>query len=275
MNASRQPVFYLTHGGGPCFWMDTSAFFGANAFDGLRSYLEGLLAGLSERPRTILMVTAHWEEKVPTLGASKSPSMLYDYYGFPEHTYHLKYPAPGAPDVAAKAQALLQAENIAAATSDTRGFDHGVFVPMMIIDAKAEIPIVMMSLQHDLKPAQHIAIGRALAPLRDEGILIIGSGSSYHNLREFMGSAGQQDSVAFDRWLNETVALPDPAERNKRLIEWEKAPCARACHPREEHLLPLMVAAGAAGQDRGQRTFSDAIGGKAISCFGFGISSSL
>lgn len=267
----RQPVLYVSHGGGPCFWMDLSHTFGEGAFDELRAYFETLLADLKEAPKAILMVTAHWEEDVATVSTAANPAMLFDYYGFPEHTYHLSYPAPGDPDLAHKVVQLLGEAGIEAATNQTRGFDHGVFVPMLIIDPETQIPVVMMSLRKDLDPAAHIAIGKALAPLRDEGVLMIGSGSSYHNLREFIGVAGREGSVRFDRWLTEAVTQEDAQLRNKLLEAWESAPAARMCHPREEHLLPLMVAAGAAQNDRGQQTLATSISGKALSCYGFGL----
>jgi aromatic ring-opening dioxygenase catalytic subunit (LigB family) len=144
-----------------------------------------------------------------------------------------------------------------------------VFVPMLISDPAAHIPVLMLSLTADLAPARHWALGAALAPLRSDGVLIIGSGSSYHNLRAiFAGGAG--GSEAFDAWLNDTAVQVAPAERRARLLAWEHAPQARACHPREEHLLPLMVAAAAAGDDPGRARFRGRIGGKAYSCFSFG-----
>ena len=141
---------------------------------------------------------------------------------------------------------------------------------MLIIDEQAEIPLAMMSIRGDYDPATHIAVGEALRPLRDEGVLIIASGSSYHNLRALLGNVKpDQASVVFDNWLGESVQSEAP-ERKRRLIAWEDAPYARECHPEEDHLIPLMVAAGAAGEDAGKQTFSDIIGGKAFSCFGFG-----
>lgn len=270
-HASRQPVFYLTHGGGPCFWIDSSGFFGKGAYDELRFYFEGLLQSLPEKPRAILIVTAHWEEDVFTLSTASNPPMLYDYYGFPEHTYALQYPAPGAPDVADRALKLLKNAGIETNVNSMRGFDHGVFVPMLIIDKKAEIPVVMMSIRHDYNPQAHIAMGEALQLLREEGVLIIASGSSYHNLRVMLSSVNpNQASVDFDNWLNDSVSR-DEHERKQRLIAWENAPHARECHPQEDHLIPLMVAVGAAGNERGRRTFSGVIGGKSFSCFGFGV----
>ena len=265
----RQPAIYLTHGGGPCFWMEFPAPFGPHAYEGLRTYLASLLGSLPAPPRAILMVSAHWEAPVPTVASAPAPPMLFDYYGFPPHTYQLNYPAPGAPQLAAQVRTLLAGAGIAAASDAERGFDHGVFVPMLIIDPAARIPVLMLSLAADLDPARHWALGAALAPLRSDGVLIIGSGSSYHNLRAIFAS-GEGGSEAFDAWLNETAVEVAPAERHERLIAWERAPQARACHPRAEHLIPLMVTAGAAGEDPGRASFRGRIGGKTYSCFTFG-----
>ncbi len=264
-----QPTVYLTHGGGPCFWMEFPEPFGPHAYAGLRVYLSGLLARLPRPPSAIVMVSAHWEEAVPTVSTAQAPPMLFDYDGFPPHTYRLNYPAPGAPQLAERVAAMLESAGIAAARNAERGFDHGVFVPMLIIDPPARIPVVMLSLQASLEPARHLAIGAALAPLREQQVLLIGSGSSYHNLRAIF-AGGEGGSGAFDEWLNETVTAADPAERRRRLIDWRTAPAARACHPREEHLIPLMVIAGAAGEDPGRADFRGRIGGKAYSCFSFG-----
>jgi aromatic ring-opening dioxygenase catalytic subunit (LigB family) len=262
----RQPTIFLSHGGGPCFWLEGPM---ARAFDGLKTHLAGLLASLPERPRAILVVSAHWEEPRVTLGAATAPGMIFDYYGFPEHTYRLSYPAPGAPDLAERARGLLAAAGVETALDSTRGFDHGVFVPMLIADPGATIPIVPLSLREDLDPAFHIAVGAALEPLREEGVLILGSGSSYHNLRTFFD--GEASAAAgFDDWLTEAATTPDAKARDALLEHWSAAPFARACHPREEHLLPLMVVAGAAGADVGRRIFHDSIAGKAISGFAFG-----
>lgn len=269
MKHQRQPTLYLTHGAGPCFWTDLPEPFGPHAFDKLRSYFTGLIASLPEKPRAVLVVSAHWETQIPTIGMNPTPPMIYDYSGFPANTYQLDYPAPAALDIAVRAQELLTAANIASAIDDKRGYDHGVFVPMMVIDPSAEIPVALLSLRHDLDAAQHLAIGHALAPLRDDGVLIVGSGSSYHNLREFRGD-NNAASFVFDQWLNETMLQTDTNARDRSLINWAQAPAARVCHPREEHLLPLMVAAGAANADTATRDFNDTIAGKAMSCFRFG-----
>lgn len=266
---TRQPALYLTHGGGPCFWIDLPPRIGAHGYDRLRAYLAGLLESLPQRPQAILMVSAHWEEQVPTVSTSAAPGMLYDYYGFPPHTYELKYPARGSAELARETQRLLQGAGIVTTADAQRGFDHGVFVPMLIIDPPASMPVTMLSLQRDLDPAFHLGMGAALEPLRAEGILIIGSGSSFHNLRA-LADGDARPSMEFDSWLNETVTAVDPTVRNSRLTQWRAAPGALACHPRAEHLIPLMVAAGAAGNDAGHRSFRDVIGGKAYSCFSFG-----
>ncbi|MGO9360105.1 MAG: DODA-type extradiol aromatic ring-opening family dioxygenase [Xanthobacteraceae bacterium] len=269
MSSPRQPTLFISHGGGPSFWMSYPPPIGPHGFDQLRTYLAGLIAGLPERPKAILVISGHWEEGRVTVSTSPAPPMLFDYYGFPPHTYQLNYPAPGEPGLAARVRDLLNKAGIASEQNPTRGFDHGVFVPFLIVDPEARIPIVMMSLENNLDPARHLAIGAAVAPLRDEGVLIVGSGNSFHNLRTFFGDdAGA--SQQFDKWLTETIELPDPATRAARLIAWDRAPAARLCHPREEHLIPLMVAAGAAPDEPGSRVFHDMIGGKAISGYAFG-----
>jgi aromatic ring-opening dioxygenase catalytic subunit (LigB family) len=265
----RQPTIFLSHGGGPCFWMEPPRQFGPHAYDSLRAYLAGLLATLPARPKAILLVSGHWEAPMPTVSTSPAPPMLFDYYGFPEHTYRLNFPAPGDPELAEQVIGLLSDAGIDAAADPARGFDHGVFVPLLIVNPKADIPVVMLSLQRDLDPVQHLAIGAALARLRDENVLIIGSGNSFHNLSTFFRE-GSEESVMFDDWLTDSVTAKQSIIRNARLADWALAPAARACHPREEHLLPLMVAAGAAGPDRGRRVFSDYFGGKKISGFAFG-----
>jgi aromatic ring-opening dioxygenase catalytic subunit (LigB family) len=264
---ARQPAIFIPHGGGPCFWMEFPEPFGPHAWDNLRRYLSGLVASLPERPKAFLVVTAHWEASQPTVGINPKPGMLYDYYGFPAHTYRLQYPAPGAPEVGLEVKRLIEAAGLPVATDDERGFDHGVFVPFLIIDPKAEIPVVMLSLRRDLDAAFHIRLGKALAPLREQGVAIVGSGMSFHDLRNFF-AGGDGASSAFDAWLQETVRLP-AAERDARLAAWDEAPGARRCHPREEHLIPLMVVAGAAGDSEGAHAFCDVIGGKTISAFEF------
>lgn len=270
MSASRQPAVFLSHGGGPCFWMDFPPPFGRGAFNGLKHYLAGLLQRLPERPRAVLLISAHWEESTATVGSGAQPGMLFDYYGFPDHTYQLHYPAPGAPALAATIAQRLRNAGIACSEDPTRDFDHGVFVPMLIVDPAAQLPVVMLSLQRSLDPSLHLAMGAALAPLRDEGVLILGSGNSYHNLAQFMDGRSE-DSAAFDGWLSQAVTQPGAAQRAHALMHWREAPRARAAHPREEHLLPLMVVAGAGGDDTATRDYHEVLGGKHISGYAFGM----
>jgi aromatic ring-opening dioxygenase catalytic subunit (LigB family) len=262
----RMPVIYVPHGGGP--WPFVDLGFGDPAeFGRLASYLRGL--GELPRPRAVLAVSAHWEERVPTVMTSARPPMLYDYYGFPPNAYEIQWPTPGAPELASRVRSLLSSAGIESAEDASRGFDHGTFVPLKLAFPDANVPTIQLSLQRGLDAVTHLAIGRALAPLRDEGVLIVGSGMSYHNMRGFGRASSLTDSQAFDGWLGDTVALP-AAERDARLTAWSTAPSARACHPREEHLLPLMVVAGAAGADRGTTPYRDALMGVRVSAAQFG-----
>jgi aromatic ring-opening dioxygenase catalytic subunit (LigB family) len=269
--SARLPTLFIPHGGGPCFFMEP-AFGPKDTWDRLAAYLRGLAAEIGTSPKAVLVISGHWETENPTVNAGAHPPLLFDYYNFPEHTYRLTYPAPGSPEVAERVRALLETAGFASGEDRSRGFDHGVFIPFLLVYPEAQIPIVQLSLQQDLDPKMHLAIGQALAPLRDEGVLIVGSGMSFHNLRVFRDSDDKADAAAkqFDDWLGAAVALPDAEARAAALAAWEEAPYARFCHPREEHLVPLMVAAGAAGSDQGRRTFNDCIWGKALSGFQFG-----
>ncbi len=267
----RMPTLFISHGGGP--WPFMEASFGApGAWDGLEAHMRGLDAEVGRRPKAVLVISAHWEERIPTVNTGENPPLLFDYYGFPEHTYRLRYPAPGSPVLAARVRDLLAASGIDSEEEVLRGLDHGVFIPFMLIYPHADIPIVQLSLQRDLDPAFHLALGRALAPLRDEDVLIVGSGLSYHNLHKIMADDAQTiaDAAHFDTWLTEAVEQPHADERERRLIAWEQAPGARACHPRSEHLVPLFVAAGAAAGDPGVRNYADHMLGKAVAGFRFG-----
>jgi len=241
-----------------------------DTWNGMATWLKQLGSSIPVKPRAIIVVSAHWEESEVTINSSARPGLLYDYYGFPDETYRLKYEAAGSPTLAQKISVLLAESGIPAQTVTSRGLDHGVFIPLKIIYPEADIPIVQVSLKRGLDPYLHIQVGRALAPLRSEDILIIGSGMSYHNLSRFGLDSGGQISIAFDDWLTSTICNIASEKRNRLLCEWEKAPAARSAHPRAEHLIPLMVAAGAAGADSGQRIFSEPVLGLAISAFQFG-----
>jgi aromatic ring-opening dioxygenase catalytic subunit (LigB family) len=192
------------------------------------------------------------------------------YYGFPEETYNLTYPAPGSPALAEKVRKLLSVAGIEHASSSSRGFDHGTFIPLMLSYPEANVPVVQLSLREDLDPAFHLAVGQALQSLREEQVLLIGSGMSYHNLDEFFSGRQNGPAAQFDSWLTETVCQLPANERNERLKRWSSAPGARASHPREEHLIPLMVIAGAAGDDKGERCYNERLLGKANSAYKFG-----
>jgi aromatic ring-opening dioxygenase catalytic subunit (LigB family) len=194
--------------------------------------------------------------------------LIFDYSGFPEPTYRLTWPAPGEPGLAGRVVELLNAAGLPAAQSASRGFDHGVFVPLKVAFPKAEIPVVSLSLAASLDPALHLAAGRALAPLRDQGVLIVGSGMSFHNLRGYFGPETPERARAFDAWLTQAVESP-VGGRDRLLTDWRNAPFAGYAHPREEHLIPLMVAAGAGGDARGGKIFGDEPMGAAISAYRF------
>ena len=264
----RLPTYFISHGGGPWPWMKKEM---GTAYSQLEAALADMPRQIGRTPRAILMVSAHGEEPAFTLQASPKPPMVYDYGGFPAHTYQVHYDAPGSPELARRVQQLITAAGLPAALDAERGFDHGAFSPMAAIYPQANVPMVQLSLKRGLDPAEHLALGRALAPLRDEEVLIVGSGLSYHNLRNF-GPQAHDVSKAFDDWLDQTVVQGAPGERAARLNDWSSAPSARIAHPREEHLIPLMVAVGAAESEAGVRVYhEDAfMGGLVVSSFRFG-----
>ncbi len=271
MSDVRLPTLYIPHGGGPCFFMQPMPGFPPGLWDNLAGYLRGIPAAIGVRPKAVLVISGHWESTVPTVLSPRDHTLLFDYYGFPDYTYELTYPAHGAPEVAGRVHELLHQAGFATQDDKKRGLDHGVFVPFKLIFPNADVPIVQLSLLNNLDPAQHLAIGHALAPLREEGVLIVGSGNSYHNLREFFSPSERAGaaSAQFDEWLAQAVEAA-PAEREQRLIHWHEAPGAIESHPRSEHLLPLMVVAGAAGQDAGRVTYREQMFGKMFSGYQFG-----
>jgi aromatic ring-opening dioxygenase catalytic subunit (LigB family) len=238
--------------------------------DRLAGYLRSVRSVPTVAPTALLVVSAHWEAPVPTVMTSEHPSILYDYYGFPPESYTITWPAPGAPKLASRVRELLGAAGIANEADATRGYDHGTFIPLKLTYPDANVPAIQLSLVQGLDPARHLELGRALAPLRDEGVFIIGSGMTFHNLRAFRDPRAAPVAEAFDEWLRETMTL-DAASRNARLQQWTSAPAARAAHPREEHLIPLMVAAGAAGDDRAVVAFNDRFTGLRLSAYHFGV----
>ncbi|AOV17987.1 dioxygenase [Acidihalobacter aeolianus] len=269
MNTTRLPTYFVSHGGGPWPYMDGE--FRRN-FNLLENSLHEMRADLGNAPRAILMVSGHWEEQGLAISSGDRPGMVYDYYGFPDYLYHIAYNAPGSPELAQRVQTLLRDNRMEARLDPTRGFDHGTFSIMKPLYPDEDMPVVQLSLDAKLDPEFHIRVGRALVPLRDEGVLIVGSGLSYHNLRAMRDASGEIPSREFDAWLQRTLFDFAPEARSERLIHWEKAPSARAAHPREDHLIPLMVALGAAEQENASLTYhqKDFFGNLTASSFRFG-----
>lgn len=247
------PTYFLSHGGGPWPWIKEEM---GGGFEPLESSLRSVSRELGSAVSTILVVSGHWEESRFTVQTNPSPPMLYDYGGFPEFTYHIQYPAPGAPAVADRITELLSAAGIPVGADAHRGFDHGVFAPLYVMYPDADMPILQLSLRSGYDPAEHLAVGRALAPLRNEGVAIVGSGFSFHNLRMF-GAAAAEPSRVFEEWLTSAVTTDDPAERTALMLDWYDAPAARISHPSADHLIPLMVALGAAESEPGERIYHE------------------
>ncbi len=229
-----------------------------NRWTNLGHWLATLPTYFPQQPDAVVVVTAHWEAAEFTVASGQSPELIYDYYGFPESTYDVNYPAPGHPAVASRLCELAAEHGVTLEADDTYGLDHGVFVPMSVSFPEADVPLVAVSLRIGLDPAEHIQFGNALSQIRDENVAVVGSGMSIHDL-SFTVSA--EETASFDRWLQETMLLPT-GERDARLNRWGSAPGGRASHPREEHLLPLMVVAGTArSDDKIRRIFDDAASG--------------
>lgn len=268
MNTKKLPTYFISHGGGPWPWMPQTR---KDFYEKLEASLKAIPQDIEQIPKAILMVSAHWEEKQFTVQGHPKPGMIYDYYGFPEHTYHVSYPSPGFPSLAKRIYELINDSGFSCAIDSARGYDHGMFSPMAIIYPHANIPVIQLSLTSDLNPDLHFLVGRSLSALRNEGILIIGSGLSYHNLAVFNPEA-YEPSKQFDDWLQQTITNVSPTERYHRLLDWSEAPYARFAHPREEHLLPLMVAVGAAEQEKGVCIYreEDFMGGIVVSSFCIG-----
>lgn len=265
---TRLPTIYLPHGGGPCFFMEWTLG-PRDTWDRMAAFLR-TIPGRYPTARALLVVSAHWEEAVVTVSSGERPPLLFDYYGFPAHTYELTWPAPGDPALAAKVRELLGRADIASREDAQRGFDHGVFIPLKVAFPEPTLPVVQLSLDASLDARRHLEIGRALEPLREESVLIVGSGMSFHNMRTLMrpGEAAEASKM-FDAWLREACEA-EPGLRADRLAAWSSAPAARAAHPREEHLLPLMVTAGAAPEESGRCILRDEVLGASVSAFEFG-----
>jgi 4,5-DOPA dioxygenase extradiol len=248
------PTLFLSHG---------SPMHAINA--GKAGDVWAALARQLPKPKAIVMVTAHWESNLPMLSGNAKPSMIYDFGGFPQELYKIVYPAPGAPDVAARAQELLKAAGITAGIDGCRGMDHGTWVPLLKMYPDANVPVVQLSVQTAMSPRHHFEVGRALAPLAKEGVLIVGSGHLTHNLRDWMMSRGQiakaPYAVQFQDWVYQHLASHDVDALTRYRSD---APEAARAHPTEEHFLPLFVALGAAGNDAKVERVFDGFEGNAL-----------
>jgi aromatic ring-opening dioxygenase catalytic subunit (LigB family) len=236
---------FLSHGGGPL------PLLGDEGHKEMVSCLREIGTRMA-KPSAILVVSAHWEENIPTITSSARPSLIYDYSGFPEETYSIEYPCPGEPLLAARIQKVLINAGMETRLDSERGFDHGLFVPLKIMYPDADIPCVQLSLINSLDPLEHIETGQALRNLKYDNLLVVGSGFSFHNMKAFFSPEtpdSKSKNVAFENWLIDTCSSQDidENERANRLSRWEEAPFSRYCHPREEHLLPLHVCYGLAG----------------------------
>ena len=260
------PVVFIPHGGGPWPFVDTG--FPRDDVEDLAGYLRSVRDVPPARPKALLVISAHWEEAEPTVMTAERPPILYDYYGFPSESYEITWPAPGDPELAHDVQLLLRAAGFGTSADGRRGFDHGTFIPLKLTYPDADVPTIQLSLKRGLDPAEHIRMGQALSPLRDKGIFIIGSGMTFHNLRLFRDPRSHAISETFDAWLREAMTQ-EPIARNNALTRWTDAPAARLAHPREEHLLPLMVASGAAGHDHATVGYNGAFAGIRLSAWHF------
>ncbi|MGE0118456.1 MAG: class III extradiol ring-cleavage dioxygenase [Dongiaceae bacterium] len=198
------------------------------------------------RPKSILCISAHWETTMPTVSAAVAPETIHDFYGFPDSLYRLRYPAPGAPALAERVAGLLGGAGIGGGIDAARGLDHGAWNPLLLIYPDADIAVTQLSIQSSLDPAHHAAVGRALRPLRDEGVLILASGGAVHNLRQFHVDREMPApwAVSFDDWLADRIVAGDESA----LVDYRETRSeARLAHPRDEHFMPLFVALGAGG----------------------------
>lgn len=262
------PTCFVPHGAGPCFFMDWNP---ADTWSAMAEFLQGFRQTLPHQPNAILVISGHWQELHFSVTSGERPGLIFDYHGFPPHTYQLRYPAPGHPMLAARVADLLGQAGIAAHQDPVRGFDHGTFIPLKLMFPDASIPVVQLSLRNGLDPQEHLEMGRALAPLREEGVLIVGSGMSFHNMRGYGDARFGPIAEAFDQWLTE-AAEAEPIQRSLMLKNWMQAPSVALCHPPggEEHLLPLLVAAGAANDSIGRKVFSQTVMQTRLSAFRFG-----
>lgn len=239
--ASIAKSLFISHGGGPLPLLDDPNH------NEMVSCLKEIAVSIP-KPEAIIVISAHWEENVPTITANTNPELIYDYYNFPPESYEIQYACKGKPTLANDIYKALESSGITAQLDDERGFDHGLFIPLKIMYPEADIPCVQLSLVKSLDPALHISIGKALQKLQHQNVLIIGSGFSFHNMQAFFAEDSIESSklnTDFETWLKDTCSSSISEKlRSESLIHWVEAPGARYCHPREEHLLPLHVCYG-------------------------------
>ncbi len=242
---SRQPVLFLSHGS------PMTAVEGGELAASWQALAERL-----ETPDAILMVSAHWNTGLPMLGGAASPDTVHDFYGFPDALYRLRYPAPGAPELAQRIKALLGEAGLAAGIDPGRGLDHGAWIPLLSLFPDADVPVLQLSVQPDRCARHHLSVGRALAGLPDDKVLVVGSGHMTHNLADYFrnGGALRAQTGAFRDWVHRHLL----AGEHEALLDWQHdGPQAKLAHPTPEHFLPLFVALGAAGE----RARAEALGG--------------
>ena len=256
--AAQLPTLFISHGS-PMHAIEPGA---------VRGVWENLGRTLA-RPKTILVASAHWETKIPALTGSARPATIHDFYGFPKPLYQIQYPAPGAPDVALRAIQLLDEENLKAIADTQRGLDHGAWSPLLYMYPDADIPVVQLSVQTGLGTRHHLALGRALAPLADEGVLILGSGHMTHNLRERRDGPPAGYVREFQDWVKQRI---DDHDLDTLADYRSLTPHGARAHPTDEHFLPLFVALGAAARDYKAERLYDGIetGALAMDAYRFG-----
>jgi 4,5-DOPA dioxygenase extradiol len=251
---SRLPTLFISHG---------SPMNGIEETPSSRTW-----AGLGRtlpKPRAVLVASAHWETSLPMLSGNPKPQTIHDFGGFPDALFQVRYPALGAPELAAQAVELLKGAGITAGVNGCRGLDHGAWVPLKWMYPNADVPVVELSLQPEVGTARHVELGRALAPLADDGVLIVGSGHATHNLRDWMSNPRRREPLryaqVFADWVSDRLAAGD----TEALIAYrEQAPDAARAHPTEEHFLPLLVAWGAAGEGARAERLSTGFDGGAL-----------
>ncbi len=256
-------VLYFSHGGGPLPLLNDPSH------EKMIEFMKNLPTHL-KRPDAIVVISAHWEESVFTIQSGEAPDMMYDYYGFPKEAYSIKYPCKGNPELSHKIAQLFSENGIEYIENDKRAYDHGSYIPLKMMYPESDIPVLQISLNHNLDPLTHIKMGKALRTLLNENILFIGSGFSFHNMRAFDFNGEIVRDPLNDSFQDKLIEVccneENEEDRIASLISWKDFPNARYAHPREEHLLPLLVCAGLS-ETVGSKIFDDYILGKRALAF--------